>query len=197
MKRTTQQEKKLLESRKALNFYLANLFQDTEVEDTEEVNETTEFEEEFDVLGITLGEHQLALTVNDLNGVIDVEPSEVVRLPEQEPYCYGLISFHGKQLPLYDLYWVFNSTGKLSPPAESGDLKAVHHAVVVEGNQFAIACDQVSQITRVQSDQVSWVKSRANRPWLLGVIKQEMHTLLSVKEVKQLFLKGFTAPQNP
>ena len=194
MKQVSNQEKNLLESREALNLYLENLFYEEEVQEPESELPEKIQPTELKVLMIEVGKHTLALPVDDLKGVVDIDHSTVVTLPEQEPYSLGMISYQDNKIALFDINWIFNNEGKLIPPSEKTDIRNVHNAIVFDAGQMAIACEHVSQICTVKTDQINWSKSKQR--WLDGIIIEQMVTLLNLREVKRLFLRGYSGKEH-
>lgn len=193
MKPTDTTHTALLDSRQALSFYLETLFDDTDTVEQEaaKCEDTLCDREQIEIMKITLGKHKLALTVEDLVSVIELDQQMLVRLPEQKPYTLGMIRHHGKNLAVYDLNWVFNSSGRLQPPAES-ESYIPSHAVILQGERMALACTGVNDIITVNNEQVNWSKLKANQRWLTGIIIDDMSVLLEVKQVKCLFNKGYS-----
>lgn len=183
----------ILESKEALTFYLETLFrQETDIDSEETDTELNSKElESVELLFFSIDGHKLAVPVKDLKGVIDVEQNSLINLPESKPYTIGYIHYQGKNIPVNDIYWALNSHGSLMPPKENHAQEIINHVIIFGDERMGIPCEEVFNITTVQKEKIKWRKSRPKQRWFKGIHTEDMSVILSVTEIKRLFLRAY------
>ncbi len=204
MKQTLEKQTDLLDSRQTLNLYLETLFQENTTEQDAIIKKQIEIKQtkikqtkikikqkkDMEIMLINFGKHKLAMSVMDLKTVVDINEKKLIQLPEQEPYILGVLNHARKNIPVYDLNWVFNSNRTLNKPVKATTLGLFRQAIILHGECMAIACDSADKIINIKNDSVRWSKFRGTHPWLKGIIMENMSVLLGIREIKRLFERG-------
>ncbi|WP_394165920.1 chemotaxis protein CheW, partial [Neptunomonas phycophila] len=63
--------------------------------------------------------------------------------------------------------------------------------VILEGRQWAIACDELLKSLRIPVSEVNWNANKESRPWLLGTYMPERCAVVDVRVLLEQFEQAF------
>ncbi len=192
MKDTQSQQQGLLDSRQTLSLYLENLFQEEVVDQEEAVKKQSApaKRQDMEVMLLHFGQHKLAMPIKELKAVTKIGATPLSQLPEQPPYVLGMVPYNGKNVPVYDLNWVFNSENKLKEPEKVTNKDEVEQVIILKGEHMGLVCDGSEQILNLKQDEIRWNRHQGKNCWLQGIVLEHMATLLDICQIKRIFRNG-------
>jgi purine-binding chemotaxis protein CheW len=127
----------------------------------------------FQVAGLTL-----AVPMQHLNGILEIPADGITPMPGHAPWFLGLLHERDSNIKVVD-------TAQLVVPEkfrQNHTRDQLQKIILIDDNQWGLACDAVDEVIKVQRDQVHWRGEHGKRPWLAGTLKQQMCALLDVDE---------------
>ena len=64
------------------------------------------------------------------------------------------------------------------------------YLVVLEDSNWGLACESLVNTVKVDKSQVNWRSKPGKRPWLAGVVKQQMCGILNVEALIEMLNAG-------
>lgn len=134
-----------------------------------------QLEEDFQVLFFELSGLILAVPLLDLGGIINVN---CINSIVGRPYWYlGTQAHRGKNVNLVDTFaWVMPEKRAICDKTN----KYKYIALLGE-SQWGLAFHRVVKTGQLTKSQIQWRNSLGKRPWLAGIVKEQMCVILNVK----------------
>jgi len=126
----------------------------------------------FQVAGVTL-----AAPLEKLNGIVELT-EEITELPGYAPWVMGLLPNRGQNVQVVDVAQIIMPDEGASvalPTAER-----MKFIILLEDGKFGLAADSISQVLSLKADEVHWRGTQSKRPWLAGMVTEQMCALLEV-----------------
>lgn len=141
-----------------------------------------ETDAEFQALFFIVKGVRFAVPLVDLGGIYTI--SKPLTEIFGKPIWYrGMMDLKGKNINVVDtIRWV-----KPDAPVKN-DYKYI---IVLGSSLWSVGCDELEGNRFLKKDSVKWRQSAGGRPWLAGIVKEEMCALLHVKALIAMFEKGF------
>lgn len=135
---------------------------------------------EFQALFFKLGQLILATPLVELSRTIKFDRT-ITKIPGQPSWFIGLLEDQNKKIGILD-------TGQLimgKNYANKRDLAAqpFKSMLVTNDGNWALACDELLSIGRLQPEQVRWRTHRKQRPWLIGTLIEELTAVIDVTQL--------------
>ncbi|WP_163833163.1 chemotaxis protein CheW [Spartinivicinus ruber] len=138
-------------------------------------------ESPFECLLFQVAGLKLAVPLVSLGGVYLFNHS-VTPLVGQPEWQLGLYKNHDQSLSIVDTaWWVMPEQG-----ARQTD-DNYHYIISIEGTLWGIAVHDLANAVRISPDAVKWRTQRTKRPWLAGIVIDEMCALLDIAKLAKLF----------
>lgn len=136
----------------------------------------------FKVAGITL-----ATPLLRLGGIIELS-EEMTILPGYSSWVMGVLVNRGQQVQVVDLAQIILPEGHAAPmePAR----QRARYVLLVNDGKFGLAADNLEQILTLRPDDVRWRTSLGKRPWLAGMVIQQMCAVLDIDCLTRQFASG-------
>ena len=122
----------------------------------------------FKVAGVTL-----AVPLVNLGGIF--EPGTITAL-------------FGK--PKWYMVSVVDTQKWMLPDIESPQERAYKYVIMLDKSKWCIGCDELIGTKVVSRDAIKWRALPGARPWLAGIVKDEMCALIHVTELLNIFRSG-------
>ncbi|MDE1461529.1 chemotaxis protein CheW [Spartinivicinus poritis] len=130
----------------------------------------------FNVAGLTL-----AVPLVCLGGVYLFNDS-VTQVVGQPEWVLGLYKHHDQSLSVVDTaWWVMPERYKTQT------IENYHYIISIDKTRWGIAVHDLAHAVRISPDAVKWRTKRTQRPWLAGIVIDEMCALLDIAKLAQLF----------
>lgn len=125
----------------------------------------------FQVSGLTL-----AAPLDKLNGIVELK-EELTELPGYASWVLGVLNNRGQNIQVIDLGQIVMHGRSGKPSANDNHYKYV---VLVDGGNFGLAADSLSQVLSLRPEDVRWRGAKGKRPWLAGTVIEQMCAILDV-----------------
>ena len=184
-----------LETREALAEYVESMFRPAHQMNQAMVAQTpqaTEIENgdagNLQVLRVQVDKQVLAIPVVQIKSVIGLaDQNQILPSGVLGPWL-GTVSREGRKVPLYDLGWIlaFQNSNAENPPGASVSHRS--NAVILRGQQFALACDHIGEIVEISKDKVRLSRDqRPSRRWMEGIVTDGMVPIVNIPVIKEIF----------
>ncbi|WP_019626163.1 chemotaxis protein CheW [Thioalkalivibrio sp. ALJT] len=138
----------------------------------------------FSVLVFEAGNLTLLAPLDALGGVAPLDSLEVRPTPNHSVWYLGLADTREGRVQLIDLAAVVTPEGREYEP------DTAHQVVFLAGSRFALACHAIHGTRVIQPEALRWRKKRRRLPWLAGVEREQMATLLDLEALDRTLDEG-------
>lgn len=128
----------------------------------------------FQTLIFRIGELRLAVPLHLLGG-IHRRGEHLTEFPGKPEWFMGLMVRNDKNIQVVDTARFV--AGERYEPGMSSDLQIV---IVLGNSQWGLACSEICTTRDVSEDAVRWSPAHSKRPWLAGMLKDELCALLNI-----------------
>lgn len=142
-------------------------------------------DDEFQVLFFKVAGLTLAVPLVSLCGIVKVE--RINHIIGRPSWFLGVQTHREEQLNLVDTCaWVMPEkyTDKLAQSVN------YQYLVLLEGSNWGLACESLLNAVKIHKSQVNWRSKAGKRPWLAGVVKEQMCGILHVQALVQMLDAG-------
>lgn len=143
---------------------------------------------EFQVLLFKLAGLNMAIPLVELDGILDWSDN-LTPMPGRSPWYLGLLNNRGKTTPVIDLAQLVIPVNIRQQQAQKEDLD-LGRVILIGDSKWGLACNSVSEVITLQSDQVRWRSSRTRRKWLAGTVIEHMCAMLDAEGLVHLLQSG-------
>ncbi|QYK03936.1 chemotaxis protein CheW [Shewanella zhangzhouensis] len=144
-----------------------------------------ELDDEFQVLFFKVAGLTLAVPLVSLGGIVKVE--RINHIFGRPDWFLGVQTHRESQLNLVDTCaWVM-------PEKYNEELAQnvnYQYLVLLEDSNWGLACESLVNSVRIKQSQVNWRTTAGKRPWLAGVVKEQMCGILNVRALIQMLNAG-------
>ncbi|WP_019558018.1 MULTISPECIES: chemotaxis protein CheW [unclassified Thioalkalivibrio] len=141
-------------------------------------------EEPFSALVIEAGNLTLLAPLHALGGVAPLDSLEVRPTPNHSVWYLGLADTKQGRVQLIDLAAV------VTPEDREYEPDTARQVVFLAGSRFALACRAIHGTRVIQPDSLRWRSHRRRLPWLAGVEREKMATLLDLEALDRTLDEG-------
>ncbi len=138
----------------------------------------------FDVCGFLT----FAVPLIKLNGIIPWS-DEITPTPNHPEWFLGLLSHRGNQVKVIDIAkFVVPENHQARQAVDSK--REMKKIVLIDDSSIGLACDDIGDVLALDKDKIRWRGEQSSRPWLAGMVKEEMCALLDVEKFADMLKKG-------
>ncbi|WP_247663429.1 chemotaxis protein CheW [Shewanella sp. MMG014] len=140
---------------------------------------------EFQVLFFNVAGLTLAVPLVSLGGIVKIE--HISHLIGRPDWFLGVQTRREQKVNVVDsCRWVMPEkyTKEL---AESVDYQ---YLVMLEDSDWGLACESLVNAVKIDKSQVNWREKPGKRPWLAGVVKEQMCGILNVQALIEMLDAG-------
>lgn len=142
-------------------------------------------DEEFQVLFFNVAGLTLAVPLVSLGGIVNLE--KVTSLIGRPDWYLGVQQYREAQLNVVDTCaWVM--------PEKYDEALAqtvnYQYVVVLEDSHWGLGCESLVNTISIKKSEVNWRSQAGKRPWLAGVVKEQMCGILNVEALVQMLSAG-------
>ncbi|QYJ79911.1 chemotaxis protein CheW [Shewanella acanthi] len=142
-------------------------------------------DDEFQVLFFKVAGLTLAVPLVSLGGIVKVERiNHIIGRPD---WFLGVQTHRDEQLNIVDTCaWVMPEkyTDELAQSVN------YQYLVMLEGSNWGLACESLVNSVKIDQSQVNWRSKAGRRPWLAGIVKEQMCGILHVQALVQMLDAG-------
>lgn len=149
--------------------------------------EDAPYDDHFQALYFEVAGLKLAVRLEELGGIHRLDQDQINVIPGKPAWFKGLIAHHEKQLRVIDSgLWVMPEKYSKSL-ADSADYQ---YLIMLKDSPWGLACHKLDSTRTISVDGVRWRQAAGKRPWLKGMVIDEMCALLNVDQMIELFDNG-------
>lgn len=142
-------------------------------------------DDEFQVLFFKVAGLTLAVPLVSLGGIVKVE--RINHIIGRPSWFLGVQTHREEQLNIVDTCaWVM--------PEKYTDTLAqsvnYQYLVLLEGSNWGLTCESLVNAVKINKSQVNWRSKAGKRPWLAGVVKEQMCGILHVQALVEMLDAG-------
>ncbi len=135
----------------------------------------------FQALLFHVGPLRLAVPLIKLQSVVPWS-DEISPAPRQPEWMHGLLFYRGKQVRVVNTAELVLPQDRRPPPEELEPRKLL----VVGDGCWAFSCRDVSEVIKLEPDQVQWRSSRGRRRWLAGTVREHLCALMDADALAEM-----------
>ncbi|MPY24879.1 chemotaxis protein CheW [Shewanella psychropiezotolerans] len=148
-------------------------------------------DDEFQVLFFKVAGLTLAVPLVSLGGIVKLE--RVNHIMGRPDWYKGVQAHRGSQLNVVDTCaWVMPEKYD-SALAETVNYQYV---VLLEDSNWGLTCESLVNAVKIKKSAVNWRSNAGKRPWLAGVVREQMCGILHVHALIELLNSGLSS-QDP
>lgn len=140
--------------------------------------------ERFSALVLEAGNLTLLAPLASLGGVAPLDDLEVRPTPNHSVWYLGLADTKQGRVQLIDLAAV------VTPEDREYEPETARHVVFLAGSRFALACRAIQGTRVIEPQDLRWRSHRKRLPWLAGVERDQMATLLDLDALDRTLDQG-------
>ncbi|ADC71692.1 CheW domain protein [Thioalkalivibrio sp. K90mix] len=140
--------------------------------------------ERFSALVLEAGNLTLLAPLASLGGVAPLDDLEVRPTPNHSVWYLGLADTKQGRVQLIDLAAV------VTPEDREYEPETARHVVFLAGSRFALACRSIQGTRVIEPQNLRWRSHRKRLPWLAGVEREQMATLLDLEALDRTLDQG-------
>ncbi|GIU20254.1 chemotaxis protein CheW [Shewanella sp. MBTL60-007] len=142
-------------------------------------------DEEFQVLFFNVAGLTLAVPLVSLGGIVNLE--KVTSLIGRPDWYLGVQQYRDAQLNVVDTCaWVMPE----KYDAALAEKVNYQYVVVLEDSHWGLGCESLINTINIKKSEVNWRSQAGKRPWLAGVVKEQMCGILNVEALVQMLGAG-------
>jgi len=142
-------------------------------------------DDEFQVLFFKVAGLTLAVPLVSLGGIIKIE--KINHLIGRPSWFMGVQTHRDSHINVVDTCaWVMPE--KYSP--ELAQTLDYQYLVMLEDSQWGLTCESLVNAVKIEKSHVNWREKLGKRPWLAGVVKQQMCGILHVQALIKMLDAG-------
>jgi len=127
----------------------------------------------FEVAGM-----QLALTLDELEGIENWPEEGLSQLPGQPDYVIGTLSRPKQHTQVIDLTTLITN--------QSSNSTDNRYILLVNNKQLGLAVSAIRHVVKLESDNVRWRREPGQRPWLAGMLMSPLSSIISLTELLKI-----------
>ncbi|MGL4711281.1 MAG: chemotaxis protein CheW, partial [Shewanella sp.] len=142
-------------------------------------------DDEFQVLFFKVAGLTLAVPLVSLGGIVKVE--RINHIFGRPAWFLGVQTHREEQLNIVDTCaWVMPEkyTDKLAQSVN------YQYLVLLEGSNWGLTCESLVNAVKINKSQVNWRSQAGKRPWLAGVVREQMCGILHVQALVEMLNAG-------
>lgn len=149
-------------------------------------------DEEFQALYFQVAGMTLAVPLEQLGGIHSLDEEQVSSLIGKPGWFKGLLAHRERKLNVVDTaLWVM---------PEKYDEKLAEqlnyqYLVMLKDSDWGLACEKLITTSQLMPSAVNWRTTMGKRPWLRGMVKEQMCALLNVDALIELLNTGMNSQQ--
>ncbi len=111
----------------------------------------------------------------------------LTRLPLLPEAIKGMFKFRNRSIPVIDLLTLMNTNNQVSSDCIDNDREdMIKYAIVIDGTNYAIACNEIGAIENIPSGNIRWNTSSSTNCFYSGIIATRLCPLLDIDRITEL-----------
>ena len=111
---------------------------------------------------------------------------KIIRLPLEAEAFRGVVTMRDRSVAIIDLYKLISENGvSYNQTDKNVEEHYVEHVIVMENGAYALACDEVGEMTELYPEDVRWNKASFNNPMFAGIVPDKLCAIVNIDTVQQ------------
>lgn len=124
---------------------------------------------------------KLAIPLHELNGILTWPEKDLPKIAGKPSWYLGLYSQDHQHTQVVDTAHI------ILPQQHQNEIDKPNFIILIADGKWGLACNKVSKVVTLSSEEVRWRQQAGKRPWLAGTVLDKMCSILNIDElVKQL-----------
>ena len=123
---------------------------------------------------------KLAIPLHELNGILTWPEKPLPKMAGKPSWYLGLYSQEHNHTQVIDTAHII-----LPDQFQDSDDKP-KFIILIDDGKWGLACNKVSEVVTLSSEEVRWRKQAGKRPWLAGTVLDKMCSILNIEELVKL-----------
>lgn len=123
---------------------------------------------------------------------------KIIRLPIEAEAFRGVVVLRNRSIAVIDLYNLISGNG-ISCDQNDKNVEQYHveYVIVMEDGNYALACDEIGEMTELYPEDVRWNKASFNNPLFAGIVPDKLSVIINIAAVqKQITTMPFVQSLN-
>ncbi len=131
----------------------------------------------FQCIFFTVSEMALATPLIALREIVKYNHSLLKKLPGQPDWSRGIIDHRGEVINLVD-------PGTLIRTHDYDESqKPYRYIILTDIPSIGFLCHDITDMSRLDPENIRWYQNRSKRPWLAGIHKQRLCTVIDIQRL--------------
>ncbi|GIU09983.1 MULTISPECIES: chemotaxis protein CheW [unclassified Shewanella] len=144
-----------------------------------------QLDDEFQVLFFNVAGLTLAVPLVSLGGIVSLD--KVTRLMGRPDWYMGVQQYRETQLNVVDTCaWVMPE----KYDEQLAQSVSYQYVVVLKDSAWGLGCESLVDTITIKKSEINWRSQAGKRPWLAGVVKEQMCGILNVDALVQMLGSG-------
>lgn len=127
----------------------------------------------FEVAGM-----QLALSLNELDGIENWPEEGLSQIPGHPDYVIGSLSRPKQHTLVIDLTTLITN--------QSSNSEDNRYILLVNNKQVGLAVSTIRHVVKLNNENVRWRREPGQRPWLAGMLMSPLSSIISLSELLKI-----------
>lgn len=133
---------------------------------------------------------QIALPLAELGGIHQI--SKIERIAGKAQWCLGVMDIKGTNYNIVDgSRWLIDPNGRIADEVQS----PYQYVILLNDSNWGIACHDLVDTVLCEKENIKWRDPSRSKPWLAGIIKEQMCILLDTFAVVDMVQQGLVSNQ--
>jgi len=124
---------------------------------------------------------RLAIPLHELNGILTWPEKDLPKMAGKPSWYLGVYSQDHQHTQVVDTAHI------ILPQQHQDQADKPKFIILIADGKWGLACNKVSKVVTLSSEEIRWREQAGKRPWLAGTVLDKMCSILNIDElVKQL-----------
>ena len=154
-------------------------------------------QEPFKCLKIKIADMDLMIPAMSVSFIERIN-KKIIRLPLETDAFRGVVTLRNRSVAVIDLHKTISSNA-MSYNQNEQYIEECHveYVIVMEDGAYALACDEVGEMTELSQDDVRWNKASFNNPMFAGIVPDKLCAIVNIENLqKQIAAMPFVQSLN-
>ena len=145
----------------------------------------------FQSIVCVINDTQIAFPLAELGGIHQI--SRIDRIAGKAEWCLGVMDIKGATYNIVDgTRWLIDPKGNVS---DAEDESAFQYVILLNDSDWGIACHDLVDTVLCEKENIKWRDPSRSKPWLAGIMKEQMCILLDTFAVVDMLQQGLVSNQ--
>lgn len=145
----------------------------------------------FQSIVCVINDTQIAFPLAELGGIHQI--SRIDRIAGKAEWCLGVMDIKGTSYNIVDgTRWLIDPKGNAS---DADGERTYQYVILLNDSDWGIACHDLVDTVLCEKENIKWRDPSRSKPWLAGIMKEQMCILLDTFAVVDMLQQGLVSNQ--